>query len=549
MNKGFSIHIKNNQLHLESFLDQGYDHLHLITDKVEIIIEGVVLNKKSLLDSYAKASFEDLLFNLYSSKKEHLVKELEGEFRGMIWDKELNKVFVFTNPTSTQRLFYGKFDDQIFVDSNLVRLSQSLKLKNIIISPNLDAIYQLLCLTGVLENVTIIDNVYKVYDGHWLDIDIKCSSVQEIEYFNSLDVPYYSRSRAAALENLHQVFSESVRLEYQKDRELGTGHLSLLSGGLDSRVAMMYAVKEGFSVDRAFCFSQSNYLDETISRKIAQDYNIDYEFVPLDGGSFLKDIDRLTALSEGLVLYLGAIHVNYAIQFLKFENFSLFHSGQIGDGILGGFNSQPNAQKPSKFKLVFNERFLPQIQESFDKSIRKYETEEACLIRNLAFNRVLLGAHALQQKAYQTSPFMTRDFLKLSKSLPEEWKYKHYFYIDWISKYCPEATQYRWERTMLLPNAKWKTNFGDLWVKRPFVKAQEWIFKSPQKASMYPYQYYFDTSLELQTYYQNYFYENIERLDRFPELKADVTTLFNQPQFYSKGQAVHILAIFKLFFS
>ena len=127
------------------------------------------------------------------------------------------------------------------------------------------------------------------------------------------------------------------------------------------------------------------------------------------------------------------------------------------------------------------------------------------MLRNVAYNRTVLGAHVFQQKRYQTPPFMTKDFLRLAISLPEEWKFNHRFYLDWVREHCPEATKYRWERTLMKPNAHWKTNFGDQVLKRGFKILNNKILKTPQNSSMYPYQFYFDQDAEIQWFYQKYF--------------------------------------------
>ena len=136
----------------------------------------------------------------------------------------------------------------------------------------------------------------------------------------------------------------SIKLKIQNEFKsvgLNSNYLLALSGGLDSRVAMFYAIKNNQKPDNAFCFSQSNYLDHTISEKIARDFDLHYEFVPLDGGSFLSKIDQLTRISEGMVFFTGGIHVQHALDHLLYENFALFHGGAIGDGVLGAFNSAP----------------------------------------------------------------------------------------------------------------------------------------------------------------------------------------------------------------
>ncbi|MBU8883402.1 hypothetical protein KSK37_09935 [Kaistella sp. DKR-2] len=548
MKKGFSIRVSEQNVDIRSFISEDYDNFILQNERFHFLLEGVLLNKKKLLHDYALKDFETLILELFAQKKAGLIRELEGEMRGFIFDKTENKLFVFTNITSTQRVFYGRFKNQIFVDTSLIRFNKTLKDSGIKTEPDLESIYQFLCFSNLPENKTPVAGISKVLDSHYLEIDCKNFITAEKQYFDLSQTPMFQRNKDAAIDKIHEVFTDSVLMEYHKDNEWGKNHLSLLSGGLDSRVAMMYAIQNNEKPENALCFSQSGYFDHTISEKIAEDFGIHYEFIPLDGGKFLTEIDELTEISEGMVFYTGGIHAKHAVDHMQYENFGLFHSGQIGDGVLGGFNTEPRRKKPTSFKIVVNPKFLPKVQNSLDEILKKYETEELFLLRNVAYNRTVLGAHVFQEKRYQTSPFMSRDFLKLAASLPEEWKFNHRFYIEWINKHCKDATKYLWERTLMKPDAQWKTGFGDKVVKRGFKILNEKILKTPQHSSMYPYQFYFDNNEEIQNYYQKYFEDNIFRVEHYKELSKDVRDLFNAADFYSKSQAVNILAIFKLYF-
>ena len=548
MKKGFSINISAQEIEVNSFISEEYDNFFLKSEQFDLLFEGVLLNKQKLLNEFALKDFETLIRELYLYKKEQIIKLFDGEFRGFIYDKIQKKVFVFTNITSTQRVFYGTFNGQIFIDTNLIRFNQTLKNSEIITQPDIESLYQLLCFSNLPERKTPIQNIRKLLDSHYLEVDCNDVVYKEIEYFSLTEIPRFSGTKEKAIDCIHDVFTDAILMEYQKDTELGKDHLALLSGGLDSRVAMMYALQNQQKPGNALCFSQSNYYDHTISEKIAADYDIHYEFIPLDGGQFLKKIDELTEISEGMVFYTGGIHVRHAIENMKYENFALFHSGQIGDGVLGGFNTEPRRKKPSTFKIVEFPQFLPKVKDSLNEILKDYETEELFLYRNIAFNRTLLGAHVLQQKRYQTSPFMAKEFLKLAISLPEEWKFNHRFYIEWINKYCKEATKYRWERTLMKPDAHWKTSFGDKVLKRGYNLLNNKILKSPQNSSMYPYQFYFDTDFDIQKYYQQYFEDNLHRIADYKELSEDVISLFESDNFNTKTKAINILSIFKLYF-
>lgn len=549
MTQGFSAHIKNNQVDLKSFFPKNsFDSVLIQSPEFDIIIEGIILNKKKLSEGININDFQGFIIENYDRSGWKILQELEGEFRGCIWDKRTNKVLAFTNPTSTQRVFYAKINNEFFIDSDLVRLSQTIKNNGNSLQPDITSLYQLLAIGNLLEDRTPIQNIHKILDSEIVEIDCDSLNFKKIEYFDVNNIPYYNQSQNQAIDQIHEIFTEGVKMEYEKDLELGGSHIALLSGGLDSRMAMMYAVKNDFDIDCALCFSQKGYFDEKISRQIASDYHINYEFVALDKGSFLKKIDELTRISEGTGLYTGGVHVSYALDQLHFDGFSIFHGGAIGDGILGGFNSEPRSKAPSQYKIIVNPSFLPKIQSDLDQVFKNYEREEIFLLKNLAYNRTVLGAQVMQQKAYLISPFMTKDFIKFSISLPESWKYKHQFYLQWLLKHCHEASKYSWERTLMKPDAQWKIPFGEKYLKGAYNAFYGKILKKPEKTSMYPYQYYYDSDITIQKYYQDYFDENLDRLEGYPELRKEMTMLFSSDLFYHKCQAINILSIFKLYF-
>lgn len=546
---GFRIHIVDNHGKTSSFFVKDYDSFVINDDQVEIAVEGVILNKKKLLQNSGFSDFTDFFLDLYQKVNVNSINELDGEFRGYIWDKLGHKLFVFTNPTSTQSVFYTKHDQQIFIDSSLVRLTKTLKENKISVTPDIQNIYKLLTFGNMLENDTPVENIFKILDGHFIEVDLNNLAIVEKKYFDLEGIDYYKSSRENAIHNLDSIFSDNILMEYEKDNELNSKHFALLSGGLDSRIALLYANQLGEKPDEAFCFSQSGYLDETISRQIAKDNDIPYTFQSLDGGSYLNYIDQLTELSQGCGLFTGGIHIQYAFENLENKDFKVIHSGSIGDGILGGFNTVPYKQKPGEFKIVINGKFLPKVKSDFDKILNQYESEELFYLRNVAYNRTILGSRVIQQFGYQTSPFMSKKILEFAISLPEKWKINQKLYLDWLNQCMPNAADYIWEKTGMKPNAQWKSTIGPK-VKKGISKIWNTkITKKPNKTSMYPYEFYYNNSRDIQNYYQNYYSDNIWRLENYPELKNDVRQLFEQKDFFQKSQGINILAIFKLFFN
>lgn len=144
---------------------------------------------------------------------------------------------------------------------------------------------------------------------------------------------------------------------------------------------------------------------------------------------------------------------------------------------------------------------------------------------------------------------MSKKILEFAISLPEKWKINQKLYLDWLNQCMPNAADYIWEKTGMKPNAQWKSTIGPKVKKRISQIWNTKITKKPNKTSMYPYEFYYNNSRDIQNYYQNYYSDNIWRLENYPELKNDVRQLFEQKDFFQKSQGINILAIFKLFFN
>ena len=544
--QGFSLRVHQNKVESEIYFSEQYDNIHFKTEHFEFVLEGLILNKKKLLQEFAVSDFKNFIAERFHFRGIQFIDELEGEFRGFIHDFQKNRVFVFTNPTATQRVFYTKNESGIFVDSSLVRLNKTVKKSGISTKPDMDSLYQLLALGNMLENKTPIINVFKLLDGHYLEIILNKFFILEKKYFEISSERIYPENKSKALFDINECFSRVVKLEYEKDIEFKTKHFSLLSGGLDSRIAMFYAIKQNMKPNEVFCFSQSDYLDHKISSKIASDYHIPYRFVALDNGNFLKNIDKLTEISEGTNLYTGGIHTDFAFSKID-EDFNIIHSGQIGGEVMGGsYYESPFPCKPRFSRIVINQQFVKHIEESTNQTFQNYEREDLFLLRNWGFNKTVLGSQTSADLAIMTSPFMQKEFLNLIYSIPHHWKYNYQFYFEWFEKYCPEMKNYIWEKTFLKPDHFWKIKYGTKYIKPLTVSFFEKF--SYKRTSMYPYQYYYDSSEEIQNYYQDYFNENFERISDYPELSNDVKTLFQSDKFTDKSLAVNVLSIFKLFF-
>lgn len=540
--KGFQFHINESKVDYNIFVKANdFDNYIVDYQNVLIVIEGVILNSKQFDSNNNSFAFH----SLYNSLGKDFIKQLEGEIVGFIYDKNINELYTFTNFTGTRKLFYYKNQGQVVIDTSLIRLVNQLKQSQLNYSLDEFSMYSLLVCGNTLEDYTPIKEVKKLNDAQILTIDLNDLESDISSYYSFY--PKFRGSKNEALEEIDRLFNQAVCLEFEKDKELKKESFALLSGGLDSRMTLLVALKNKYTIDETFCFSQKNYWDEIIAKQIAKDYNIPFHFVELNGGDYITEIDEIFNISNGFIVYSGALHTNFAYKSINRNRFGVIHSGQLGDGVLGMFNRKRIKTPPTKEKIVVNNRLFHRMENEFNQIISQYDNEEHFLTRNVGYNRAVLGSYMAEEFSYQTSPFMNSDFIKFVHSLPEEWKYNQELYIEWINQFHPDATKYIWERTLLKPTSKRNTVLGDKIVKRSFNLLVNRIFKKQNFGKMTAYDYYYKREKKYQQRMDNYF-ENTISLVTSEMLKNDLISLYKTGDFNEKSTVLTVLSVIKHYF-
>jgi len=87
----------------------------------------------------------------------------------------------------------------------------------------------------------------------------------------------------------------------------------------------------GFTEQLNITFSQPNYQEGDIASQIASSMKHNWMFTSLDNGLFLHNLDSITRITGGNVLYNTVAHAYSMFSLLNFEDFGLLHTGQLGD--------------------------------------------------------------------------------------------------------------------------------------------------------------------------------------------------------------------------
>ena len=530
-----------------------------------IVIEGVVLNKKELINRYAPGDgFECCIRNMYLASGETFFNQFRGSFSGVLYDKANEKWLIFTDHIGDKQVFYSEWQGCLLFGSEMRFMVETLKANNLPVTLNKTGAYLVLTHGFVIEDHTLVGEVKKLTAGHYLKYD--SAGLNEIQYHRFTNQPRNEMTAEEAVEGIDRLFRQAVKLQFDKDLEYGYKHITTLSGGLDSRMTVWVAHEMGYNKQLNTNFSQSNYLDFTIAQQIATDLHHDFLFKALDHGEFIRDIDNVTALTYGNASFFGLAHGKSLYDIVDFEPYGIVHTGMIGDAIIGTF-FRKNEYNP-EVKIGQGAYSLELIDRLAGYRFKyEYENEEIFCLYTRAFTGANQGMVVFQEHTESVSPFCDVDFMEFCYSIPLNLRFNHKIYFDWILQKYPQAAEYIWEKKkakihtisnkepayMTLMGKKvpsWSDEYFATWLKGAIMRKlglrkrgeKTKTITVKEKYHMNPVDYWYNENGNFRQIIEDYGQKHLQTIsDR--ELSADVTRLFGNESVVDKLQVMSFLSV------
>lgn len=485
------------------------------TENIQLL-DGVILNKKELLETYHQSDWKNV-FETISSQGD-FPNQLRGCFNGVLYNKEKKSITAFTNQIGDRTVYYYIDNEHLIISSNYNYMLDVLKYNHISLTVNVTAAKYMLTYGYMLDDETFCEQIHRLLPGSKICINENDIFNYKIQYYfqidNTVNVSYTEKQ---AIEAIDSSFRKAIKREFEKDREYGYRHLVDLSGGLDSRMTCWVADEMGYKDQVNISYCKSDYYDEKISKEIAAYLNHEYIFKYLDDKKFLYDIEEIMEKNFCSAIYFGITGGNRLLKSLNMQIFGLEHTGQVGDAILSTFynNEEENYSKP-----VFGEKqYSKYLKFIFDNEIlNKYENKELFAINTRGF----LGAcssHLIRQNYTEVvSPFLDVDFMNTCFSIPFSMRKNHYIYLKWIEKKYPKALEFQWEKTRvkMINGWKWrsKIKFAGIKIKHGVEKI---LLKKQYDDGMNPFEYWYNQDSEIKNVIELYYKKNCQYLSVFDE--------------------------------
>jgi len=407
--------------------------------------DGALVNADSLVNAYALSGTGALLEEVLINQDTGLLGQFHGQFSGMAAYPD-GSAWFFANQTGSSRLYYWHAGDLLIVSTSLALIVAILRSNMHAVSIDPIGARMLMSLGFTLAERTTIANTKLLEPGHCLHYEGGILRKDVYHSFNS--EPLYT-DMSAALPILDDLFKQAVQAEYAWDQSHGRGHLSFLSGGLDSRMAVATAASLGFTGIECLNFSQSGYPDHTVARAIASRLGAGYHFFALDGGHYLRQMEDALEYNDGQIIFHGAAHLFAALDNVPTSEYGILHSGQVGDLILGSYLRGPRHEPAGCRDIGLNPDFDPDLSSEILRVARNYPNHEVFALYNRAFNAASNGDLACAISNYAISPFLYPHFAQYCLNIDPSLRFGNKLYLRWFRQYQALAAGFKWEKTGL----------------------------------------------------------------------------------------------------
>lgn len=209
-------------------------------DGVYIVYNGEIYNFFPLKNELLKLGYDfnttsdtEVLLVGYQCWGSEVLKKLNGMFSFAIYDTAKEMIFCARDRLGVKPFYYYWKDGQFEICSQVRPLMNSeSRISEESVSIYLDCGY-------IPSPYSIIEDVYKLPPGNFMEIDLKNGTKNINEYWNLLPVVVQDITYEEAKKELHDLLIDAVKIRLQSDVTFG----SFLSGGIDSALVSSIACK------------------------------------------------------------------------------------------------------------------------------------------------------------------------------------------------------------------------------------------------------------------------------------------------------------------
>jgi asparagine synthase (glutamine-hydrolysing) len=281
---------------------------------------------------FRSSTDSEVILHLYEDAGEDCVRQLNGMFAFVIWDRRTGTLFAARDRLGIKPLYYYEDSDWFLCASEIKALLEHPAVRA---APDWRGVADYLFAGYTLGSNTMFANVRQVPPAHCLRVDAAGPRVKE--YWAPRYAYHQGRSFERVVGDLADLVDDAVRIHCRSDASLGCH----LSGGMDSSLVTALASRHRDALDTfSIHFLDGEFFDESrYARRVAQHLGTTHwEDAP---GS-----EDLTALHATLMWHQdqptadAAGFSYFAVSRLAARHVKVALTGHGGDEIFAGYRGQ-----------------------------------------------------------------------------------------------------------------------------------------------------------------------------------------------------------------
>lgn len=375
--------------------------------------------------------------NSYTRDKQILINS-EGCLKGLFVVVRIYKsrVTIETDHLASRRLYTSMLGRYLIISNNPLFISDYIKEKGGSPRLNEEAALTLLAIGYLPAPLTMIAGVNSLEPNSvYTFTSMGESSVSKpFEDYSSLN---YTPGL------LHEKFHTAVLRIGNYVKTYNKDAFFYLSGGLDSRYTVLCGHEQGW-ITKTLTFGQSGCQDISIANDICSNLGIAQINVPLGNGDYLKNVSKYFECSAGQVSYIGAAHLQYAVETLGFEELVAV-TGLIGDAVFGSYTKKFKAENYIYSQKAYEKTSVIKLR------FQRYKTSEEYIFDCKAPFAAINGDYCISDNVESYSPFMDPDLYFYCRDLEPNLKRDQGVYFDLINSKYPKLGTWVWQKTGFRP--------------------------------------------------------------------------------------------------
>jgi asparagine synthase (glutamine-hydrolysing) len=518
----------------------GEDKLFYEDENYTVVLDGVVLNRLSFMRP--GLTWADTVILLYQERGDLFFEEWRGSFGGFIYDKKRCRYLIFSDQTGSKFIYYSFLGNNLMISTmiaNLYALREDNGFSNNLCKTGA---FMMLTFGYMLGGYTLCQDIKKLEPGYYAVFE---SGTLKTQRYCLLDnTTDNSITEKDAIEIFDKEFVHAIQLEFDHEKECGVKqHIVSLSAGLDSRMVSWVAHELGYTNQLNITFSQSDYWDEFIPKRIARDLKHEWLYKALDDGKWLYDIDDVLDVTGGNVTYSLQAHVSSLLKYLNTECFGMLHSGNLGDVVFSQFTHNKNISDKYIFgNGAFSQKYLHMLDSSITED---FPNDEIANFYHRGFSGNNNGSMIEMPYVENVSAFTNWDLMNKVLKVPLHIRQNHNLYKKWILKKHIGAANYEWEKMgakITTPTFRFmgKNRTAKQWLDIVWSRIGSPLRGIDSKNHMNPIGYYLNNDKDLQSFLKS----QIEKASIInnKSIREAVEDLFNTGTALEKTQAITLVA-------